>query len=326
MEAMNSTDEACAFLKRAVNQSSQAFIANVVTCIVDSLVFVSAPVINAFIVYAIWTTNALHSPPNTLLCCLAITDCLTGLIVAPMSLVNKVGEIFRVFKVYCVGGIISSLMVYTTASVSFLTLALIAVERYLALYLHLRYMSIVTSGRMIKTVVFFWFYMASLSALRFVDTNESILRPVVMFNLVAFLTVTLFCYFKIYSNVQRHRAKIRAESHSVQHCEESIEVNGCKNSRISRQNSAELARYRRSTLTMVYIVGCFLLCYSPTLAYQLVLLVWTKLDDTKTRIAYKYCFSVVLLKSSLDPLLYCWRITDIRRVFRRILAQMLTTK
>ena len=311
-------DESCWFLKSAVEQTSQVFMANVVTCILDAVVFLSAPVSNALIVYAIWKTNALHSPSNTLLCCLAITDCLTGLAVAPLNVLTKVGEIYGTFEVYCISGVISSLMAYTTASVSFLTLALIAVERYLALYLHLRYISLVTSSRIVKVIAVVWVYMTTLSTLRFVDTKEIFLRPVFMMNLTVFLTVTVVCYCKIYSNVLHHRRKMRAESVSVQ----TTDCKVCDEPMIKQQDSAEMARYRRATMTMVYIVGCFFLCYFPSLIYQVAVAAGKDLDDRKTSIAYKYCFSVVLLKSSVDPVLYCWRISYIRRELRKILAQI----
>ena len=316
-------DESCIFLKRAVEQSLQVLIANIITCILDSLLFVSAPVNNALIVYAIWRTNSLHSPSNTLLCCLAVTDCLTGLIVAPLNIVTKFGEMFRVIKIYCVGGVLASSMAHITGSVSLLTLALIAIERYLAVYLHLRYVAIITSSRVVKTVVLFWVSTATLSALRFVDTEEIVLRPIVMSVLVLCLTVTVFCYFKIYDNVQRHKRKIRAESVSIKSTGP-VEKSDAGETTSTFANTAELARYRRSTLTMVYVVGFFLLCYSPMLAYQ-VLVVGTDLNERTTRIAYKYCFSVALVKSSVNPLLYCWRIADIRRVLRKILVNIRRT-
>lgn len=315
--------ETCFFLKDAVEQSLPVLIANVITCILDALVFITAPINNAFIVYAIWTTSALYSPSNTLLCCLAVTDCLTGLIVAPLNIATKFGEMFHVFNIYCVGGILTSSMAYITVSVSFLTLALIAIERYLAVYLHLRYRTVITSSRIVKTIIVFWVFTAVLSGLRFVDTKEIILRPIVISILVLFLTATVFCYCKIYFSVQRHRRKIQAESVSVQNTDPMGKCDGRETANFY-PNSAELARYRRSTLTMVYVVGFFLLCYSPTLAYQ-VLVGWSDLDETKTRIAYKYCFSVALVKSSVNPVLYCWRIADIRRVLRGILGQLRRT-
>ena len=320
-ESQSPEGASCTFLKRAVEQTTRVFVSNIITMLLECTVVVFATTSNALIASVIWRTKSLHCPSNTLLCCLAVTDFLTGLVVAPLNIATKLGEIKRNTRLYCVAGVAGSLATWIVASVVFLTLTLISMERYLALRLHLRYKTLVTSKRILNVFAFVWIFMTALCLLRFWDIKEIYVRPIVIINIVISLVLNLHCYRKIYELVQHHREKIRTDS-SVNETSSSgttLEIEHSEKTKESSANKLEIARYRRSTLTMVYIVGCFLICYLPILTYQVVVGLNRNSDESTLRVVYRCCVTVALIKSALNPLLYCLRLKDIRIASKRTL-------
>ena len=318
MNASLTSEASCTFLKPAVEQTTQIFIGNIVTIVVESLIAVFATASNAMIAFVIWKTRALHCASNTLLCCLAVTDFFTGMVVAPLNIATKLGEMQHNTGLYCIVGVAGSLATWIVASVTFLTLTLISIERFLALRLHLRYKTLVTSRRILKVIAAFWVLITTLCMLRFWDVKETYVRPIVIGNIAINLIVTIYCYRKIYETVIHHRKLIKQESSACEtsNIERNDDMGGLPS---KKRENLRMLRYRSSTLTMAYVVGFILFCYSPIFVYQIVVGLWKGLDEQATRVAYRCCVTVALLKSALNPLLYCMRLNDIRTVLKKTL-------
>ena len=152
--------------------------------------------------YVIWKNRALHSPSNTLIGCLAVTDLLVGCLVAPFNVLTKNGETVNNGGLYCVAGVISSLIGWTSENLSFITLAGISVERYLAIRLHLRYINIITTKRIITVLTSFSFLLVAIALLRFWEIEEAIIRPILMTSSSLCVLLTVFCYGAIYVSVR----------------------------------------------------------------------------------------------------------------------------
>ena len=100
--------------------------------------------------------RSLHSPSNTLLGCLAVTDLLVGSLVTLLNILTKLGEMVNKEDIYCVAGVMNSFTGYTSGTLTFLILALISVERYLAIQLHLRYATLITIKKILRVVTVLW--------------------------------------------------------------------------------------------------------------------------------------------------------------------------
>ena len=70
---------------------------------------------------------------------------------------------------------------------------------------------------------------------------------------------------------------------------------------------------------MVYIVGIFIVCYIPVLCVRIAYKFEGYTSSVKT--ANLCAFTVVFLNSSLNPVVYCWRNTDIRRAVKEVWSQ-----
>ena len=131
-----------------------------------------------------------------------MTDLLVGCLVAPFNILTKIGETINNGGLYCVAGVISSLIGWISGSLSFIILAVISVERYLAIRLHLNYIDIITTKRIIAVLAFFCFLLIAITLLRFWDIEEVIIRPILMTSSSLCVLQTVFCYGAIYVSVR----------------------------------------------------------------------------------------------------------------------------
>ena len=76
---------------------------------------------------------------------------------------------------------------------------------------------------------------------------------------------------------------------------------------------------KKSAVTVIYIYGLLFIFYLP---FGVTLLVEAFIGYTRSvKISYDYVKTVVLINSLLDPLVYCWRIREIRRAVMNTLRR-----
>ena len=121
--------------------------------ILSTFISITATIGNLLVLVTIWRTPHLHSPSNTLLFGLALSDLCVGIVSEPLS----VGFQAVLFKNS--GKINSCTLVNTRTlistfltAVTLLTVTAMSVDRYLAIYLHLRYEQVVTENRARKVI------------------------------------------------------------------------------------------------------------------------------------------------------------------------------
>ena len=87
------------------------------------------------------------------------------------------------------------------------------------------------------------------------------------------------------------------------------------------RSAVEIARHEKSAVTMLYVLGIFLLCFRP---FLVTVLIETAQGYTlSVKIAYDYTTTaVVFLSSSLNSPLYCWRIREIRRAAKKAIQRI----
>lgn len=299
----------CFFLTMNMGQTEATFITNVFTCILNSLFSPITCGGNFIIVYVIWKSRDLHSPSFFLLGCLAIADFLVGAICQPTLVGSKIAELQGDPSLICPLRMLQSMSAWITGSVSLSLLALVSIDRLLALTLHLRYNSVVTVSRMCFAVLLLWIATATTVSLRFAVTNWLIIPLLSL--LITFLVIA-FCTYKIFHLVERHRRQIREQNMAM-----SLGANA----------SNEL-KCRKSAVTVLYVYGLLLTFYIPLFA---TLLADNMIGSTRSvQIAYAFSTTTVFINSFLNPVVYCWRIREIRQavvsVLRRSQQHLLNRK
>ena len=239
---------------------------------------------------------------NYLLLGLALTDLGVGLVVHPLY-ISVMLNVYTSSVPHCTVLVIYSISVSFLAGVSFLYIAMIGLDRFLAIRLHLRYGQIVTEKRSIITQVAVWIIngllcLVWLAGFQVYSTLAAVVVAVSLFG-------TFAVYIRIYQVVKRHRAQIRDQM-TVQLSE--IEV-------------SRLKRLRKSAVNTLYVFFVFVLCYLPFFVVTAINNMF-KSSNTSVVLAYEFSVTLMLSNSSLNPLMYCLRLRDFRtavkKTFKRI--------
>ena len=256
-------------------------------CVVNVMSSVSASLGNTMILSALRKCQSLHPPSKALLCSLALTDLFVGLVVLPLFIAYYLTVILETPSYYCAIALTYGRMANFIGSVSLATIATIAVDRYLAFHLRLRYREVVTFRRVVYILVTEWVLAALWSGSWFLNVRVNVLSGAV--GLICFCLITVLCYLSIRSGLRRH-------------------MRHKQNARESGDFS--VLQYKRTVNNMLWIFGLLLACYIPFLSALFVILV-TGLNNS-SRFALHFSAIAINFNSSLNPVLYCWRIKELK--------------
>ena len=118
---------------------------------------------------------------------------------------------------------------------------------------------------------------------------------------VVCFTTTGLLYCKIYATVRHHTNQIHVQVQQVQQATQN-------------EDMANAARLKKSSLATFYIYLVFLACYLP-----MACVVLAKIDG---KTALYFTLTLVYLNSSLNPLIYCWKMRHIRQTVINILRNI----
>lgn len=287
----------CFYLDLRLEQNNDTFIASVVTCILNAVFSLITAIGNLIILQVIWRKQELHTPSFILLFCLAASDLLVGLVCQPFYVAFKITELIDNFGAYCILRMIQSISGWTTTGVSLAILSGVSIDRLLVLTLHLRYNTIVTVQRVLQTVFVVWMLSVAIVMLRF-WIRQWLILPVAI--VVTSFTVTTISTLKIFQIVRRHQRQI-FQQQRVQ------------------SNIVDVLKCRKSAVTVLYVYGLFIIFYLPLCA---TMVVETLAGYTlRVKIAYDYAATAVFINSFLNPIVYCFRIEEIRRAVKNLLKR-----
>ena len=284
--------EKCFFLERSRHYEGFLYIESVLTAVVNLVCAVIATSANAVIVLTIRKSSQLHTPAYVLLGCLALADFTTGLIVQPTYFVSKLASFLGKGDLSCASRLVLECVAWLSAAVSCMSYAAISGERYLALHFHLKYAQIVTTKRALLFVTYCWTVPAILSLSRFALTN---LHPFIILNIVGLSSATvttLLAYWKIYWLVRYHHRKINDQA------------------RATTEGELDMRQFRKSINYLAFLVAVFVFLYVP---FTCALVAYACLGFTaEVEAAYDVTRTCAFLASTINPFLYCWKMTDLR--------------
>ena len=177
---------------------------------------------------------------------------------------------------------------------SFFGVLSLSVDRFLALRVHLKYQQLMTQNRVMIVVISSWVLSGAMSALYSppkIPVHIAYLVFAIIVGTCFAVSGVLNCY--IYALVRRHANQIQ-----------STQVHG---------NAPEVAntrRMRKSAYTTIYVYLLFLLCYLPNIS---ALWFVGSSRSSIAKVVKSYTVTLLFLNSSLNPLIYCWKMRDIRQ-------------
>ena len=271
--------------------------------VLNSFLSIFALLGNALILVALHKESSLYPPSKLLLRLLATTDLCVGLIVEPLYvtlLVTVVNEHWNVCHYVAVAVSIAS---YFLSAVSLFTLTAISVDRLLALLLGLRYKQVVTLKRVyLITITFCVMSTASLTLRLFLDSLVGSWYDVIVVSLS--LVISVFSYTKIFVTLRHHQNQVQDHVQQPNHT-----------------NQLSIARYRKAVSSALWSLFMLVVCYLPCLI--LVILVNYAEPSSSVSLGFSYSVTLVFLNSSLNPILYCWKIDEVRQAVKDTMRQVL---
>ena len=252
---------------------------------------------NILIIIALQKPTSIHPPSKLLLGCLASADLCVGLITQPLYVIYLMSsEHYK--RCYYVKVIFMATSA-TFCLLSLITLTSISVDRLLALMLGLRYRQVVTLRRAWVLIALIW--LNNIAILATIFFNFSIYVKLVTFETILCAIISTCCYSKIYLRLRQHQAQVQDPVHQGQLNGGGIGIN--------------VGRYKKTVSSALWVQTVCLVCYVP-LGLTEAIVVITGLVTPSLYLAVYVTFSVVLLNSTLNPFLYCWKMKEVRQAVK----------
>ena len=187
---------------------------------------------------------------------------------------------------------------------SLLTMAAMSVDRHLALLLGLRYKQIVTLKRTYVIVVTLWIITVVTTLYR--TLLPRIARWFGRIIISSCLLILITSYAKIFLALRRHQAQIQDH---VQH-------------QPSQPNAPNMGQYRKAVHSALRVQLALLACYVPVSVVAIVM-AHRQANLSHLVVALGIANTLVNLNSTLNPFLYCWKISEVRQAVKQTIRHAL---
>lgn len=277
-----------------VIEKDQIYITSI--SIVNGILSPVAVFTNFLILLSLWKTSSLQSASNILVASLALADLCVGLLLQPMLVFINITARHVSTTAYCVIFQSHMFLAYLFTALSLGTLTYLSLERMCALHWHLRYYELVTTKKVTIIVIQLWVFQVLTSTIIWFVGSYYTLAALSVAGSFFCILVICYSYMSIWRIVRRHHKQpIQTEQAIVQ-----------------EQNTLDMLKYKAKTCTSLIILELFALCYFPYLSVEITRLAHGghKFIDLKE---YSILLTVVFVNSSLNPIIYFWRVKDLRR-------------
>ena len=267
---------------------------NQLICLLVLTIFLSTTAFlgNTLILVALHKETSLHMASKILYRCLATTDICVGLIAEPLIIIYWISVVNKCWSICRVTLVISFLAGFVLCSVSLLTMTAISVDRLLALLLGLRYRQVVTVKRTYITVAAFWLIAFVGSTLLFYDYRITLFYGYT--GILSCVVTSVFSYTKIFVTLHQYQNQVQI---LVQ-------------DQPSQAIPLNIARYRKAVSSALMVQSTLVVCYLP---HGIVGVIKNNSGlSSSVYLARQVSVALVYLNSSLNPILYCWKIREVR--------------
>lgn len=273
----------------------------IVYCVLNAPLMILSIVGNSLVIAAIFGTSSLSSPSTTLLCNLACTDLLIGLVIQPLFIAKELNKHDRVLMD------IFEITSFSLCGVSLCIMTAISMDRFAALHYHMKYVSMVTTSRVFYALLAAWLIIFSAVTGLYLWEKMAYFIVSSVF-IVLCLFISSFCYIRIFQIVRRHQIQIHIQQQAVQSS--------------GAANSLNIAQLKKSAMNTFVFYTFLLLCYFPIF----IILALLGMANSDWQSEWNFAPTLVFLNSALNPILYCWRLSELRGAVIKTARRMLCTK
>ena len=291
-------EEFCSYYLKGLGQLVQFQRTSLLSLCVLHFIFSSVATFgNILVILALWKASSIPANIKKFFLSLAVSDLAVGIFAQLMFAVvlRMAADGGHNFDLLCPTILtVCYFFLSLLACASFLNVTAIAVDRLLAITLHLRYQELVTSKRVVVTLVSIWLASVVTTSI-FVAVNSRSAIVIVICEFVGILLTTV-AYIHIYRAVRHHQNQIHSQ--------------------LQQQNAQamELFREKKAAFNAVHFYVIFVSCYLPNFCSTILLI--TDSSQISFWLAFYVTFFFVLFNSSLNPVVYCWRYREIRQIMK----------
>ena len=164
-----------------------------------------------------------------------------------------------------------------------------------------------THRRVVTVVISVWVWSSCFSLFVLTRVLENVLAIINATIGAVCLTTTGFIYCKIYSIVRHHTNQIHA-----------LQLQP-----VGQNQNGELAnaeRLKKTAITTFYLYLVFVVCFLPFMCVNAASQIYGK-SELRLHLLY-YSRTLMYLNSSLNPLVYCWKMRNIRQAVISVLRNI----
>ena len=272
----------------------------IINCSIVTLLIILSIIGNLLVLATIKRSPSLHSPSMVFICSLAVSDLLVGFIVQPLFIARELTNLRLVL-------VPLEITAYAACGFSLCTMTAICLDRYVALHYHMRYPTVMTTSRAVYLV-------AGVCLINFLVAisyfwNRTVYLYIMATGICTCLSTSVAFYIKIYRIVHRHQIQI--------HCLQQAVESGSDTT-----THMTMSCLKRSVINTFLFFIVIVVCYFPKVIslaiYNLSLENWNN--------AWKFANTAIFLNSSINPLLYCWRLRELRTAVYKTFRQFICRK
>ena len=272
--------------------------------VINIFLSITAILGNTLILAALHKESYIHPPSKLLLRSLATTDLCVGLISEPLHIIYEMALVNGRWNICRYSFVSSFIAGYILGAVSLLILTAISVDRLLALLLGLGYRQAVTLKRTYVIVIAFWVFSTVATTLFLLNYLITLWCSYIVISLC--LVTSTFSYSKIFHSLRQHQNQVQDLVHQE---------------RLSQTSPLNKARYRKAVNSALWLQLALLVCYLP---HGVVTALWTNTNQLSSSVffANQCTKTLAFLNSSLNPILYCWKMVDVRQAVKDTIRQL----
>ncbi|XP_046729961.1 trace amine-associated receptor 13c-like [Silurus meridionalis] len=271
---------------------------------------------NLLVIISVFHFKQLHTPTNILVLSLAVSDFLIGALVMPSVLIWAIESCWIFDTGYCISFLITG---YILTSLSIYNVALIAVDRYLALSNPFLYTNNISRRTMSIVVISNWFASLLYNILLcyfngsftssimcpgecFLFLNEVWSAIDLVITFIFPLSVIIILYSRVFLIAKKHATAIR-------------ELNNHTRPQTQKITSHSMKSERKAAKVLGILVSVFLIFLLPYYIYSLLGDVIELQSETFLKV-----FTVLYLNSTINPVIYALFYPWFRRCIKLILT------
>ena len=197
---------------------------------------------------------------------------------------------------------------FTFSGFSLTTAAAISVDRLLALLLGLRYRHTVTLRR-VRCLVFCFLFANTATGFAYSLSSPEFANSAGFVVILSSLFLSVFSHSKIFVKLRQHQAQVRHQHVGHEQANnQGIPLN--------------IERFKKTVSTIAWVQLALLFCYSPMFIFMIMSTI-TMADCYKVgSIFHVSALGVVYFNSTLNPILFCWKLLEVRQAVKTTVKQI----